>query len=308
MINWSEILDELNVPYWTAGKNVIPGATCIQCPCCDDHSHHGNLLPDGGYKCWRCSGAHPVSIISRLAHVDYFTAQKLINSRTSGTVNNSIKEQVKYSESIRIPGSPRPLKIHEDYLKNRGLNPSDLEFNYGIRYTGMGARDNGMDISFRVIIPIMDLHSNIIAWQGRDVTNRHPLRYVFPKVDKCLDHYKHTLYGAHMVKKSDTILVCEGVFDQWKLSLAGAPAVATFGTSTTREQIALMAAWKRIIIAFDNETEAQNHAHEIAVSLSAMGRDVYLAPASFGTNSDNSVRDFGDLSEAEIKEYIKDIL
>lgn len=308
MIDWKSILDEIHVTYWTVGKNVIPGATCIQCPCCDDHSHHGNFLPDGGYKCWRCNGAHPASVIARLGHLDFKSAQELIKKNSNGITTTTHENTViNMAKSVDIPGSRISLPIHQNYLLKRGLCPEKLESMFGIKYTGFGAKSNGIDISFRVIIPVFNLMGDAIAWQGRDVTGNHYLRYVFPKVEDCVEHYKKTLYCANLCRKSDTILVVEGVFDAWKLQLAGIPAVCTFGTSTTKEQVTLMAAWDNIIIAFDNEPEAQRHADEIAIQLASIGKNVYIAPTDFGKNPDGTARDFGDLTMEEVYNYKEEI-
>lgn len=309
MIDWNSVLDEINVPYWNSGKNVIPGATCIQCPCCDDHSHHGNFLPDGGYKCWRCKGSAPANVIAMLGHLAVKDAQNLINQHIStdhsvSTVSNTVYN---YAKSVNVPGIKRPLPIHVKYLKKRGLDWQELQEKFGIKFTGMGQRAGNMDISFRIVIPVMNIKGKVIGWQARDVTGRSPLRYVFPKVEDCLEHYKHELYGSHIAKRSERIIVVEGIFDQWKLALAGIPAVCTFGTSTTEEQVALMAGWKNIVIAFDGEPAAQQHADEIAIKLASLGRNVFIADTDFGKNPDGSARDFGDLSKEEITEYAKEI-
>ncbi|VDK40365.1 unnamed protein product [Cylicostephanus goldi] len=320
MIDWNSVCNELNIPCWNVGKNVIPGATCIQCPCCDDHSHHGNFLPDGGYKCWRCKGSSPAIVLARAGKVDVQTAQKIIDKNKSRDHKESAKEAMDrvtaMASSVTLPGSDTPLQIHIDYLAKRGLDWKEVKEKFGIKFTGMGWKSNytdqegkttSIDVSFRIIIPVYNHLGDIIAWQARDVTGRSPFRYIFPKVESCVKHYKAELYGSNLCRKSNKVLVVEGVFDQWKLALAGIPAVCTFGTSTTQEQVALMAAWEDIIIAFDNEPEAQRHADEIAIQLASLGRNVYIAPTDFGTNPDGTARDFGDLTKAEIYNYKKEL-
>lgn len=298
MIDYEKILEQLDIQYWTSGKNNIAGCFTIKCPCCDDHSRHGNFDPEtGSYSCWRCKGAHPTSVLALASGRPRQIVEKLVKQYSKGDVKSVVKKE--YASEIKIPGGLHPLPIQTKYLKDRGLDPDTLEFQYGIRYGRPGERANGIDVSFRIIIPVYDEFGTPIAWQARDTTGRSEFRYVFPRSSECLAESKNTLYGAHLCRDRKRIVVVEGVFDAWKL---GNGVVCTFGTSVTEQQVRMMANWEEVVIAFDAEPEAQKHAREIAMKLAPCGVKVFIADTDLGKNDDGTARDIGDATPDEIKE------
>ena len=299
MIDYQKILEELDIQYWTSGKNNVSGCYTIKCPCCDDHSRHGNLDPETGkYSCWRCNGAHPLRVLTLASGKPYTFVEKVFKNYSKGEVKVDRKKE--YASELKIPGGLHPLPIQTNYLEKRGLDPATLEFNYGIRYGRMGERCNNIDVSFRIIIPIMDEYGTPISWQARDVTGKSEFRYVFPRSSDTLDDAKKHLYGAHLCRKRRRIAVVEGVFDAWKL---GTGAVCTFGTSVTDDQIRLLANWEEIVLCFDYEPEAQQHARDIATKLSPLGNDIYIADTNLGLNPDGTARDLGDATSEEIEQF-----
>lgn len=296
-MKWKELLDQLHIDYRLDGKNHIPGACTIRCPICGDkptnpNSKHGNLLDEGGYKCWRCSGAHPAIVISRAAGISVQQASDLIR-KFGGNQVQVRRAEIERATEIKLPGSTKPLPLHTRYLEGRGFNPSDLEFYYNIRYTGMMEKWEGTDWGFRVIIPVLDIDGTLKSFQGRDATGKSALRYLFPPATKTIRDSKQLIYGANLCTRRSRVVVVEGVFDAWRL---GPGAVATFGTSVTREQISILSNWEQVVLCFDPEPEAQAHAKEIAVELNAIGRNVVVACEDFGKNADGSAKDIADLS------------
>lgn len=298
-VDYEKVLEALDIPYWTSGKNNIAGCFTIKCPCCDDHSRHGNLDPQtGSYSCWRCKGTHPTSALALASGRPRAIVEKLVKQYTTGDVQ--VKKKKVYASELQIPGGTHPLPIQTKYLESRGLDPSALEFNYGIRYGRPGEKANGIDVSFRIIIPVLDEFGTPIAWQARDTTGRSQFRYVFPRSSECLEDSKNVIYGAHLARSRKRIVVVEGVFDAWKL---GPGAVCTFGTSVTEKQVRALADWEEVVIAFDNEPEAQYHAQEIALKLAPCGVQVQIADTNFGFNEDGTARDVGDATPEEIREF-----
>lgn len=267
---------------------------------CDDHSMHGNLNPeDGSYRCWRCKGSAPAVVLSKASGSPAHVIGNMMKQYTTGDVVKKFAKK-EYATELKIPGGTMPSKVQTDYLEGRGLDPATIEFLYGIRYGRLGETANGMNIAFRIVIPIYDEFGTPIAWQARDTTGRSELRYVFPKVSDCLADPKHTLYGLHLCRDRKRICVVEGIFDAWKL---GSGAVCTFGTSVTDQQIEMMSRWEEVVIAFDAEPEAQKHANEIAMKLAPCGVDVYIADTDLGKNPDGTARDLADATPEEIKEF-----
>ena len=280
----------------------------IHCPCCPDNdpdpSRHGNLNPaDGSYSCWRCKGSHPSVVIARAAHISVQVASDLIRKYTTGVASVK-REEVKMANSITLPGSYTPLDIHRNYLEGRGFDVGELKFYHGIKFTGMMEKWEGMNWQFRVIIPVFDRQNRLVSFQGRDVTGKQD-RYLFPPKEKQVRDCKTLLYGAELCGKKDALLVVEGVMDAWKL---GAGAVCTFGSSVTQEQVLEMSHWRRVFLAFDNEPAAVQHARDVANQLSSLGTEAFLVNTDFGLDSQGNVRDVGDLSVSEAREFMKDVL
>lgn len=308
MVDYEAICKQLDIPYWTSGKNNVEGCLTIHCPCCPeddpDPSRHGNLNPaDGSYSCWRCKGSHPSVVIARAAHISVQAASDLIRKYTTGVASVK-REEVKMANSITLPGSYTPLDIHRNYLEGRGFDVGELKFYHGIKFTGMMEKWEGMNWQFRVIIPVFDRRNNLVSFQGRDVTGKQD-RYLFPPKEKQVRDCKTLLYGAELCGKKDALLVVEGVMDAWKL---GAGAVCTFGSSVTQEQVLEMSHWRRVFLAFDNEPAAVQHARDVAKQLSSLGTEAFLVNTDFGLDSEGNVRDVGDLSFSEAREFMKDVL
>lgn len=308
MVDYESICKQLGIPYWTSGKNNVEGCLTIHCPCCPDNdpdpSRHGNLNPaDGSYSCWRCKGSHPSVVIARAAHISVQAASDLIRKYTTGVASVK-REEVKMANSITLPGSYTPLDIHRNYLEGRGFDVGELKFYHGIKFTGMMEKWEGMNWQFRVIIPVFDRRNNLVSFQGRDVTGKQD-RYLFPPKEKQVRDCKTLLYGAELCGKKDALLVVEGVMDAWKL---GAGAVCTFGSSVTQEQVLEMSHWRRVFLAFDNEPAALQHARDVAKQLSSLGTEAFLVNTDFGLDSQGNVRDVGDLSVSEAREFMKDVL
>ena len=308
MVDYESICKQLDIPYWTSGKNNVEGCLTIHCPCCPDNdpdpSRHGNLNPaDGSYRCWRCKGSHPSVVIARSAHISVQAASDLIRKYTTGVASVK-REEVKMANSITLPGSYTPLDIHRNYLESRGFDVGELKFYHGIKFTGMMEKWEGMNWQFRVIIPVFDRRNNLVSFQGRDVTGKQD-RYLFPPKEKQVRDCKTLLYGAELCGKKDDLLVVEGVMDAWKL---GSGAVCTFGSSVTQEQVLEMSHWRRVFLAFDNEPAAVQHARDVAKQLSSLGTEAFLVNTDFGLDSQGNVRDVGDLSVSEAREFMKDVL
>lgn len=306
MVDYEAILNQLGVPFWTSGKNNVEGCLTIHCPCCPeddpDPSRHGNLDPaTGKYSCWRCKGSHPAVVIARAGRISVNAATELIRKNSVG--ENSVKEgPVTYAETIKLPGSQKPSELHTKYLESRGLDVEELCFYHGIRFTGMMEKWEGVDWGYRVIIPVFDIKGKLVSFQGRGIFKQQDPRYLFPPKEKQVRDSKTLLYGANLCKPNNPLLVVEGVVDAWKL---GPGAVCTFGSSVTKEQILEMSRWKKVFLAFDHEPTAIGHARDVAKELSALGVEAYLVNTDFGLKEDGEVRDIGDLSIEDARNFKK---
>lgn len=307
MVDWTRLLDSLRVPNWTSGKNCTPGRVNIQCPLCGDHSNHGSFgIDKGDYQCWRCPGCSPTRALSLAARLPLAEAQRLIRDYTTGSVHTSAPERKTATGKILegIPGGALE-QPHIDYLHKRNFRAQQLVERYGIKGTGPTSIWKGSDFRLRIIIPIYDLDGNLVNFQGRDITGKQDLRYKGCPVAEAGVHHKHLLYGAHLARDLDRIVVVEGVFDQWRM---GPGSVATFGTSMTREQVSLLTRWPEVVFLFDPEDEAQEHARAAARDIASCGNKVWVARADLGKNPKGEPRDPGDLTPLEAQELMAELM
>ena len=124
---------------------------------------------------------------------------------------------------------------------------------------------------FRIIAPIY-FQGKLVSYQGRDITEKSPLRYkTCPKTLEIL-HHKHCLYGIDKAK-SDYIVVTEGITDVWRL---GPGAVATFGIQWNLEQAKLLMNYKRVFIMFDKQPQAKQQAEKLANFLALTSIEVHI--------------------------------
>lgn len=309
MVDYEAILNQLNIPYWTSGKNNVEGCLTIHCPCCPeddpDPSRHGNLNPEtGSYSCWRCKGSHPAVVIARAGRISVTAASNLIRKYKTG-IAVSKKLEVQMAESISLPGSPIPQDVHRKYLEGRGFDIDELCFYRGIKFTGMMEKWNGVDWGFRIIIPVYDRKNNLVSFQGRALFKQQEPRYLFPPKERQVRDCKTLLYGAEICKLDEPVIVVEGVMDAWKL---GPGAVCTFGSSVTSEQVYELSRYRKVYLAFDNEPAAKEHALEVAKQLSSLGTEAFLVDTDFGENEDGSVKDVGDLSLFDARCFKEEVL
>lgn len=309
MTDWKQLLNDLGVPNWDAGKNVAPGNVNIRCPFCDDHSNHGGFSIDrGAYSCWRCKGGAPSIALARAANIPVETASSYIARYTTGKAPETSRNTAKKASatSLKLPGGTHCYPCHRRYLESRNFDPCELEFRHGIRYTLIerwGKKD--IDVGYRIVIPVYDLEGRAVAWQARAINDEvQQPRYLFPDVEECLMHYKHTLYGAETCTARDSIVVCEGIFDQWRL---GPGAVATFGTSLTREQVNLLSRWRRVFFLFDPEDTAQAHGRDYARDLAAAGCRVEVCRTD-NRDAAGNLKDPGDMTPQEAREIMQELL
>ncbi len=109
----------------------------------------------------------------------------------------------------------------------------------------------------RIIFPIHDRRGRVIAFGGRALADDQVPKYL-NSPETPLFHKGRELYGLHMARKQGRggqILIVEGYMDVVALHQHGLPnAVATLGTATTGEHIALlMRYFDELVFCFDGD-------------------------------------------------------
>lgn len=269
MFDAESFLEDHGIRFWTQGKNCQEGWVNINCPfCMDDPSNHGGFnIQDGYYKCWRCGHQFLDTAIIKLLDVTKKEAKKIIK-KYSGEVEESEKEEIAKKEFFLPPEAKALSNIHKKYLEMRNFDPDYLEKEYRL----LGTKHLG-DYKFRLIAPIF-WEGKIVSFQGRDVTNKSDLRYKNCPLDREIIPMKNIAYNLE--KAEDKIIIVEGIFDVWRL---GKGAISLFGVSFTQNQVKMLAmaiktTFKRVLVCFDSEDDAQIKAEKLCWELSGFGAKV----------------------------------
>lgn len=291
-------LKDYNIQYFTEGTNVSPGWVNIRCILCNDHSSHGGFNPQYGYyNCWRC-GRHQLDlIVSKLLNISRSQARDVIYEYSGYyAVTKSLNKKRPTAKQLKLPGSTILSKFHKKYLQQRGFDPNYIQSKYGITATGPGEKWDGSDFSLRIIIPIY-YQNQIISFQGRDITDRHKLRYKGCPIEKSVMNYKSILYNIDNCR-GKRIVVTEGITDVWRM---GDGFCASFGTAITRWQIKELNRYDEIFFLFDPEPEAQAKAQDVARQLASLGKYTEILILDSG-------KDPADLSDEEAEYLRKELL
>lgn len=268
------------------------------CPFCGSTNYHlGIHLTGGGVNCWRC-GVHPLrETIRELLKCSWRKVNSIIEAY-SQIEDTQIPTQhsdtrVHKLKSVSFPLGTTELKdIHKRYLESRRYDPELLEWQWGLKGTGIIG-----SYKMRVIAPIT--HNGIIvSYQGRDITGSSRLRYkTCPKALELRSH-KECLYGLDKITKNSVVVV-EGITSVWRLGIG---AVATFGITWTMAQAHLLSNMEKVFLLFDTEEQAQIQAEKLAFLLSN-SRVKHIEVVQL-----EKVNDPADLSDDEAKALMKELL
>ena len=117
----------------------------------------------------------------------------------------------------------------------------------------------------RIMFPIRDTRGRVIGFGGRTLGN-DPAKYL-NSPETPLFHKGRNLYGLYEAKQSSKsnlpyLLVVEGYMDVVMLAQHGIPqAVATLGTATTREHLALLfKSTSKVVFCFDGDRAGRSAA------------------------------------------------
>ncbi|MCI5556569.1 DNA primase [bacterium] len=154
------------------------------------------------------------------------------------------------------------------YLRHRGFTESELEASGLIKRSAKG---NLYDIfRHRVMVPIIDVRGNIIAFGGRVLDDSKPKYINSPET--MVYHKSRTLFALNIAKKSTSkrYILCEGYMDVISMHEAGFDtAVCACGTALTPEQVKLLSEYaEEVVLSYDSD-EAGQKATERSLALFA---------------------------------------
>lgn len=154
------------------------------------------------------------------------------------------------------------------YLKRRGFTEPELEDSGLVKRSAKG---NLYDIfRHRVMVPIIDVRGNIIAFGGRVLDDSKPKYINSPET--LVYKKSRTLFALNVAKKSPSkrYILCEGYMDVISMHEAGFDtAVCACGTALTAEQVKLLSEYAdEVVLSYDSD-EAGQKATERSLGLFA---------------------------------------
>ena len=159
--------------------------------------------------------------------------------------------------STRVPAPAQtpnlPLRFHlrdvdhlHPYLESRGVTAATAR-SFGAGYYGGAGMLHG-----RVVIPIRNERSDLIAYAGRSIAGEEP-KYRFPAGF----HKSQVLFNLNRARYSGgrTVVVVEGFFDAMKVHQAGfRNVVGLMGSSLSADQSALLEKhFRRAVLMLDGD-------------------------------------------------------
>lgn len=210
--------------------------------------------------------------------------------------------------TFRLGFAPNHASALSDHLMEHGVKPDQLvEAGLSLEADRGGLRDR---FRGRIIFPIMDAQSRVIAFGGRAMSPGAKAKYL-NSPETPLFHKGRTLYNiasarraAADLARSDNVhnlpgvVVAEGYMDVIALSVAGiTQSVAPLGTAMTEEQI--MLAWKMCpepVLCFDGDAagvKAAGRAMERALPLLRAGHSLGFVLLPGGLDPDDVIREKG---------------
>ena len=279
-------------------KHYRDGWVNTPCPfCTGNQGHHlGYNTYDNYFRCWRC-GFHPtLKVLQSLLNLNYNEAKKILYEYKGKTYYKTAPVQIR-KKAFKTPSNLKPISevaLASIYLRKRGFDPLLLESKYNLKASGPISYLDDIDFRFRIFAPIY-FNGEMVSWQTRDYTGKSTLKYISCPSARELIKHKHILY---QLPDTGFIVFCEGIFDVWKVEMAGYPATCCFGIDYLEQQMKLLIGYEKIIIFFDSEKQARERAEELKERLLFIGKEVISVYPPEG-------EDAGSLTVNQIKELLK---
>lgn len=201
--------------------------------------------------------------------------------------------------------SPKSKYALVNHLASKGFKNSEM-VQANLAYNNRNG--NVSDRFFnRVMFPIIDLRGNVIAFGGRIMGDLKP-KYLNTS-DTPVFKKNQNLFSMNFAKKSkeNKFILAEGYMDVIALNQAGFDyAIATLGTSLTKEQVRLMSRYtNEVIIAYDSD-EAGQKATKRAISLLRQA-DLVIRVLTIpkGKDPDEFIKSYGKDGPLKFKQLLE---
>ena len=300
MINFNQLLADYGISISIQEEGWIQ----IQCPYCisptTGQKKNGGFKPkEEYYNCRKCGWKPLTTILNALLNTSIKQTKILLKKYKGESISTDEQEEI-IKHPFCLPSyCSKMTSSHRQYLEKRKFDSWQLERKWGL----LGTNHHG-DYKLRIIAPIF-LDGKIVSYQGRDITNKSPMRYKACKINTEIIHHKYIVYGFDKLQETrykDRCIIVEGITGAWRL---GPGTVATFGIGFTQQQ-ALFLAKRQIKIAFimyDPEEKAQEQAELFSHLLSGFGIEAKIIDIS-----KEGFEDPGELSDEKARQISKELL
>ena len=192
--------------------------------------------------------------------------------------------------------APNSWNALRDHLRQKGYSYEDqFEANL-LQRSVKGDRTNYFDnFRHRVIVPIIDVRGNVVAFGGRVLDDGKP-KYV-NTADTPV--YKKSLgvFGLNFAKnsKEKTLILVEGYMDAISLHQAGFDnAIACLGTSLTNEMAHLLTRYgEEILLCYDADEAGQKATQRAIGIFNSIGAKIRVIRLSGGKDPDEILQKYG---------------
>ena len=179
------------------------------------------------------------------------------------------------------------------YLRHRGFTEPELESSGLVKRSAKG---NLYDIfRHRVMVPIIDVRGNIIAFGGRVMDDSKPKYINSPET--MVYHKSRTLFALNVAKKSTSkrYILCEGYMDVISMHEAGFDtAVCACGTALTPEQVKLLTEYAdEVVLSYDSDEAGQKATERSLALFSGTNLQVRVLNIPGAKDPDEFIRTYG---------------
>ena len=258
-MKFTDLLQQHRIPTAPHGHHhARDGWVQICCPWCDHGSkkfHLGYNVAGQYLNCWKCGKKDLVHTIAVLTGLNFDEVKEVVKGIPREYVPATV-----HTGLLKFPSNTFDVipNLHREYLVGRGFYPDNLVRMWNIKFTTIHPT-----LPWRVVIPIYHC-GELVSWTSRSVGDNPPRRYISADANEEAIPHKTILYGEDYCRHACVIL--EGPLDVWAV---GPGAVATCGTSYTRQQLLAMSKYPVRAICFDSSTDAQERAGFLMRELSA---------------------------------------
>jgi DNA primase len=210
------------------------------------------------------------------------------------SLSNELERSLKYGEEAKKYLDISDIEI--DYDSHKELNTLLPFIERGLlvdtlRYFEIGFSDK----KNRIVIPVRDVHFNVVGFIGRAIDDSQEPRYLYNQGFKRAD----VLFNIQNAKRYDSCIVVEGSVDAMFIHQAGYPnVVATLGSKVSANQFSMLRKYFDEIIVFsDNDDAGEQMKCDILDA--CIGKELYTVVYP------EHKKDPGEMTESEIKNSIQ---